>query len=699
MGPETVNRNKDSNFYGPYAGRDLYITMYQDSEREFVVTHNANIKPVSYFTGRETELHELRQRIEDKRKSVLVSGMGGIGKTHICRKLFEEYLKKGENEPFHHIGYVEYSGDMGSSLQNCLKYKEQEQQETNQEAAWRELEYLASDGKLLIFIDNVDKTMADDPSLQRLNSIPGAVVLTSRRASFSDAFEPYRIGFLSIEQCREIYERIRFENSGGKVKPGEVPDLEYIIDKLSGRHTITVEFLAHLARVKLWSVGRLRGELEQKGFRLQFRKNGEPINMQQTYEKLYDLSKLTVAEQNILEAFSIFPYIPLSAEICNQWLLSDAGVSEDDDILTGLYQKGWLQFELEQESYSMHPVFAQFIYDKRTPNAENHIWLLISLQDTLNNIIEYSALECQFLALISEAIIEKIIVKNNKGLDEFIFNFIFLIQHLGKYEKEERWYKYILKIFEGESGINYHYISIKAYWGLAQVYELKKDNLNAKKNYKKAIIMYEKEFGKNLSDNALLYIGLAGVYTREKKYEKATELYRKSIRISEKELGENHPETAMSYKYFGDMYFKQGLHSKAVDMYNKSLRIYEKDFGNNYSRIVSIYNNLANICIFNGDYEKAEKIYKENLKLCESKFNVSFMQVVDSYTGLARIYFKRVNCEKAINYLLKAYKILFSKLGLEHPNTQDFYVGLETLYNRWNPSGDFEQWLEEKMKE
>ncbi len=87
MGSEVVNRNKDCEFNGPYAGRDLYITMLQESEREFVVTHNASIKPVSYFTGRETELQVLRKRIEEGRKSVLVSGMGGIGKTHICRKL------------------------------------------------------------------------------------------------------------------------------------------------------------------------------------------------------------------------------------------------------------------------------------------------------------------------------------------------------------------------------------------------------------------------------------------------------------------------------------------------------------------------------------------------------------------------------------------------------------------------------------
>lgn len=37
------------------------IIMFQDSEREFVVTRNANIKPTYYFTGRETEMEKLRQ--------------------------------------------------------------------------------------------------------------------------------------------------------------------------------------------------------------------------------------------------------------------------------------------------------------------------------------------------------------------------------------------------------------------------------------------------------------------------------------------------------------------------------------------------------------------------------------------------------------------------------------------------------------
>lgn len=417
MGPEVVNKNKKCVFNGPYAGRDLYITMLEDTEREFVVTHNANIKPVSYFTGRETELQELRQRIEDGRKSVLVSGMGGIGKTQICRKLFNEYnVKNGKekNGPFSHIGYIEYEGDMNSSLQTCLMFKKQNSPELNLEAAWREMEHLAADGKLLLFVDNVNRSMYDDLGLQRLKGIPGAVILTSRQTSICDEFETYPIGFLDVEQCKEIYEKIRFKGSGRKVRPEEEQDLKYVIENLAGRHTITVEHLAHLAWTKTWPVKKLCEKLEEKGFCLEFHKDGEIVNIQKAYEVLYDLSELTEAEQNVLEAFSVFPYIPLAAEICNQWLLVDAGVSEDDDILMGLYEKGWLQFNVEQESYALHPVFARFVYEKCKPGMEDHLGMIKSCQNCLKIQENGSALECQKYIPYAEKIVEKISMENRK---------------------------------------------------------------------------------------------------------------------------------------------------------------------------------------------------------------------------------------------------------------------------------------------
>ena len=78
---------------------------------------DTNIRAVSYFTGRETELQDLRQKIEEKCKAVLVSGMGGIGKTHICRKLFEEYYVKYKDRNENEISpYLHYT--------QCIQYNE-----------------------------------------------------------------------------------------------------------------------------------------------------------------------------------------------------------------------------------------------------------------------------------------------------------------------------------------------------------------------------------------------------------------------------------------------------------------------------------------------------------------------------------------------------------------------------------------------
>jgi len=495
---------------------------------------------------------------------------------NICKKLFEKYTDKNiayENRPFRHVGYIEYNGNMDNSLLNCLKYKKQDNPELNKEAAWMELEYLASDGKLLLFVDNVNVSISNDPNLKKLNELPGAIILTSRRTAFSKEFKLFPIGFLETEQCREIYEKIRFEGSKKKVNEEEIPHLNYIIEKLAARHTITIEFLAHLAQTKHWTVKELRKELKQNGFQLEYKDEEDKlINIQQSYETLYDLSKLTEAEQNILEAFSVFPYLPLAVKVCNQWLLSDAGVEEKEDILEGLYRKGWLQFDIEQESYSLHPVFATFIYEKCKPTMKNHVGLIEACQESLEIPESGSALECQNYIPFAESIIEKI--------------------DMGQGVKKA------------------YFISELAYW--------------------------------------LVYIA---------DYKKAEKLYEQSLEIYKQELGENHPATASSYNNLAGVYASQGKYKEAESLYKKGLEISEKVFGENHPDTARSYNNLAYVY----DSQRKYKI--------------------------------------ALVYYLKAYKIFVFKLGLQHPNTQIVYENMEIAYSKWNPEGNFKQWLKEEMKE
>lgn len=685
MGQEIVNRNKDSIFHGDYVGRDniaVNIVMLQDSEREFVVTHNANIKPVSYFTGRETELHELRQRIEEGRKSVLVSGMGGIGKTHICRKLFEEYLNRHAEDgkcPFRYIGYVEYSGDMGGSLQSCLKFKQQDSPEQNQEAAWRELEYLAADGKLLLFVDNVDRLIGEDSGLQRLKGIPGAIVLTSRQISFGDEFEPYRIGFLGMEQCKEIYEKIRFEGSGKKVRPEEVLDLEYVIENLVGRHTITVELLAHLARTKPWSVKKLREELEEKGFRLTFHKDGELVNIQESYEVLYDLSELTEAEKNILEAFSVFPYLPLAAETCNEWLLADAGVSEDDDILMGLYQKGWLQFDVEQESYALHPVFAQFIYEKCSPEAHNHSILIEKCKLSFAVDDSGCAKKYQHFILFAETMIKKFNIEICEEYGELAEYLSFFLQYMAEYGEAEKWKKVIVDKYEKKYGKNHPYTAT-SYCNLAAVYEKQGKFAEAETFYKKSLDIRERVLGEEHSNTADSYNNLAGLYKEQGKYTLAAELYEKSIRICEQIYGENHPKTANGYNNLGSLYHRQKKYVEAEALYEKSIRIWIKVQKENHLDAGLVLSNLAGVYMKLEKYEKAEKLYEESIEIYERNYGENNYNTVVLYEDLAIVYSYQKKYERAEELYLKGISIRKRALGQKHQTILNDYNNLAQMY-------------------
>ncbi len=586
MGPETENKIKDSVINGTNVGRDMNttnyvdVTVYQDSERDFVVTHNAEIKPVSYFTGRESELQKLRQLLEDGGKCVLVSGMGGIGKTHICRKLFEEYYHnhgKGGEEPFHHIGYIEYNGDMDSSLQQCLKFRKQDHPEQNVEAAWRELEHLAADGKLLLIVDNVNVSLRKDPGLAKLQEIPGAIIITSRRGAMGKAFKLFRIDFMDTEQCRKIYERIRFGGSDKAVSEEEESDLKEIIEKMAARHTITIEFLAHLAKMRHWNVLKLRQELEQNGFCLQYTDEEEcPVNLQKSYEALYDLSELTEAEQNILEAFSVFPYLPLEVEVCKEWLLADAGA--EDDILNGLSRKGWLQFSIDSESYRLHPVFAQFIYEKRKPIGDHHVELVEACMKSLEVADNGSAQECQNYLPFAESIVEKLDFEEHEARAYLMSEISYLLHYIGEYKRAEEWCQKSLWIREKVLGKD-HPVTASSYNNLAGLYYEQRKYKEAENLYGKALRIWEEILGEDHPDTASSYNNLALLYKKQEKYKEAENLYEKALGIREKILGVDHPDTASSYNNLAGLYQEQGKYSSAIEYYLKSFKIFANKLG------------------------------------------------------------------------------------------------------------------------
>ena len=72
---------------------------------------------------------------------------------------------------------------------------------------------------------------------------------------------------------------------------------------------------------------------------------------------------------------------------------------------------------------------------------------------------------------------------------------------------------------------------------------------------------------------------------------------------------------------------------------------------------------------------------------------------IRSYSNLAYIYEKQGKYKEALGYYLRAYRIGATNPDLNDLYVQVFYENLKMVYTKSNPEGDFEQWLEEKMRE
>ena len=108
---------------------------------------------------------------------------------------------------------------------------------------------------------------------------------------------------------------------------------------------------------------------------------------------------------------------------------------------------------------------------------------------------------------------------------------------------------------------------------------------------------------------------------------------------------------------------------------------------------------LASLLQYIADYKKAEKSYQQNLEIYKQELGENYPDTVTNYTNLGGVYASQGKYKMALVYYLKAYKIFVFKLGLQHPDIQIVYGNMEIAYSKWNPEGDFNQWLEEEMKE
>jgi len=222
----------------------------------FRIPHNLPA-PVSSFVGREKEITEIIELLQDHRL-VTLTGPGGVGKTRLALEVATSLLADGRYQDgiyFVELAVVRDSARIGEAILDALGLR----MEVGQNAQER-LRLFLQDKNLLLALDNFEHLLSGAPLVtDLLTTDPSLSVLcTSREALHLSGEQSFLVEPLTIDPSRELFvQRARSVNPNFDPKEDDHQIIDQICARLD-RLPLAIELAA--AWVNIFN---LEGLLEQ----------------------------------------------------------------------------------------------------------------------------------------------------------------------------------------------------------------------------------------------------------------------------------------------------------------------------------------------------------------------------------------------------------------------------------------------------
>ena len=280
---------------------------------------------------------------------IAVTGMGGIGKTEMTRQALALLAKE---ELFSRMAWVQYEKSLTASLRMAFDGLDGVAEENVLSTVREKLE-APYQGRTLLLIDSVDMPPEADEGLREIEHW-GCDVLVTTRFPLGDGFRNIAVPLLSEEASRALF--VQHDPYLQGMGSAETEALHQVLSRVAG-HPLAIILLAHLAKMKRWTMAQLLEELDRispEGLRLA---GGKFSAIAQKIAQMVSTDALTDRERQVLAVFATFPAwtIPVRDALT---LLRDFGT--EDELLSaletaadyGLLTSNW-------RGYAMHPVLAE----------------------------------------------------------------------------------------------------------------------------------------------------------------------------------------------------------------------------------------------------------------------------------------------------------------------------------------------------
>lgn len=526
------------------------------------------------FIGRSKSFEDL-DKLNDK--VVLIKGMGGIGKTELCKAYFWE-----KYNAYKYVGWINYESSIKESIVNQLIVKDIKFSENDNidEKYKNILHYLSELESCLLIIDNINNVR--DTSLIDLSRLPFRIIANSKITL--DNFTPYHLDFIDEDNCEKL-----FCEYYGNVTDDNLHYLKKII-KLSGRHTLTIKLLAKQCKYSVLSIKELFNSLEEHGFSL----NGveEEISMNNGNDnarlidhlsKIFNIFELKEAEKMLITVMAIHPnFVMTKKDIKRTFCLKTFNE------LNSLVYKGWLQDE--EDKIILHEVIGEVVRN----NDHNTKFI-----HRLNKNLQKEHLQD------SDNPSTKVKYTGASGV---------MIQHSTK-DTDDPHFKEAVEFMKKSIEQITTDLKYATYLNdLALSYKNEGKYADAEPLYKQALEIRKKFLGNNHPDTAISLNNLALLYQKQDRYNDSQPLYKQALEISKKTLGVDNPLTASILNNIAGLYEAKGRYADAEPLYKQALEIDCQALGAKHKDTCAILDNLAYFYEKQGKHIEIKKLFDKYKK-------------------------------------------------------------------------------------
>ena len=190
----------------------------------------------------------------------------------------------------------------------------------------------------------------------------------------------------------------------------------------------------------------------------------------------------------------------------------------------------------------------------------------------------------------------------------------------------------------------------------------------AKADFKQALSLRDKLYGKQSTEAASTKSGLGRVYAALGQYSQAEPLLRASLATREKVLGSQDLSVADSLSGLADLALRQGKYESAVRYLTSALKVREGALGHDSPAVAASLNDLGQAYQLEKNFPEAEELYKKALTIRQAKLPANDPQIANSLICLGSLYIKTGKLSDATTLFKQALSIQEKALGVADPS-------------------------------